>query len=325
MMGLSAGRDSRHILLELHRQQALPDLAWTLDFAGERDAVNIAAGLARRIGIRHSGVPVSVRDYLDRELKKNRDTRFVSTQHGWLVAAINTIAGYDAMYDGIGGDVLSAGLFLTQQNTTLLEQGKTDELVETIVGPHERVPLLRDSSLFPRSDALERVSQEFRRHLVAPDPISSFYFWNRTRRDIAAAPFALLRPVGRQVLTPYLDSDLFALLYSLPPSMTRDKQLHDEAITKAYPDFSDVPYGHKNPVPWNVLRAEALAAIRYILQHHSPLHRFRVTASLVRTMLRSRYAAEAAGTSRLAVYLTQVHNAVPGSSPPRELGDNNDQ
>lgn len=307
-MGLSAGRDSRHIFLELWRQKALPDLCWTLDFPGESDAVDIARQLTSRAGVPHTAVTVPHRDFLAREIRKNQATSFSSIQHSGMVPALGVIEPDDVLYDGIGGDVLSAGLFLTEERVKLVESGRIDEFIETIISKGSW-SILRDAALFPRRTALERVSAEFRRHLSAPDPVSSFYCWTRTRRDIGASAFALIRPQGQTVLAPYLDEDLFRFLSGLTARMTVDHRLHTDAITKAYTEFVDIPYGSKNYVPWSVHRSEALAAMKYIALRRTPLlMKTRFAAALFRTTISRSRGEDAFWLSRLAIYFTGLSN-----------------
>ena len=47
-----------------------------------------------------------------------------------------------------------------------------------------------------------------------PDPIKSFNFWNRNRRELALWAYSVLRDVPH-VYTPYLDHDLFDFLMGL--------------------------------------------------------------------------------------------------------------
>jgi hypothetical protein len=161
--------------------------------------------------------------------------------------------------------------------------------------------------MFPREDALHRVSTEFRRHLAAPDPISSFYFWTRTRRDIGASAFGLLRPNGQTMFAPYLDADLFRFLASLPASMNVDHQFHTDTIARAYPEFNDVPYGQKNPTPRSVWRTEALAAMREVAFSRNPLiDKPGTLIRLIRSLLWASHAMDAFWLSRLPVYFRQI-------------------
>jgi asparagine synthase (glutamine-hydrolysing) len=92
----------------------------------------------------------------------------------------------------------------------------------------------------PRQRAIERLVQETLLHASAPNPTSSFFFWNRTRREVALSPFGVMRPT--KVYAPYLDRDLFALLAGLPASVVMDRALHTDAIARAYPAVAGVRY-----------------------------------------------------------------------------------
>jgi hypothetical protein len=77
----------------------------------------------------------------------------------------------------------------------------------------------------------------------APNPTGSFFLANRTRREIALAPYALMRDVT--AYAPYLDRDLYDLLAALPAALLMDRALHTEAIAKAWPQYAAVPYERK--------------------------------------------------------------------------------
>jgi hypothetical protein len=98
------------------------------------------------------------------------------------------------------------------------------------------------SKRFTRALALDRVRTELEAHLSAPDPISSFFCWNRTRREIALAPYGLLANVP-VAFAPYLDYDVFDHLTSLPLGLMADREFHDDSILRGYPTFSHVSFG----------------------------------------------------------------------------------
>ena len=250
---LSGGRDSRHILLALVDAGCPPDACITVEHFPPRAShdATIAAELCRRLGLPHVVLPQ--RDRMCAEHEKNRRTHFCSDEHAQFV----TLADHLAMdtletYDGIGGDVLSQSSYLTPDAVDTFERGDAEEAAEflldgygvavseaaldTLLSPRLRRRLGRDR-------AIARLAREIRHHLDAPNPIASFFFWNRTRREVALAPYGLLRDVV--VHAPYLDHGVFDLLMSLPVRSLLDRQLHSEAIAVAYPGVRDVPYARR--------------------------------------------------------------------------------
>lgn len=243
IVALSGGCDSRHILLELAAQRRLPKLAVTMAIPDRPTEVSIASELAARVGIPHSVLEPSPSATASDEAWKNWRTDFMTTEHGWM-AGLGRIRMRDTVpwWDGIGGDVLSAGLFLEEANLACFRQGRLDQLADSLVldGP---VALARDQALFPRQAAVIAVHAELKRHAAAPNPVGSFYFWNRTRVAVAAAAFQLLRGDGPEsVLTPYLDWDLWEHLASLPAEMYVDHRFHVDTVATAYPGFASLPY-----------------------------------------------------------------------------------
>jgi hypothetical protein len=277
-----------------------------VDLPSKPDEASIAKQLCERLGVAHSLVHLN-RRYADLEIAKNRITSFSSLQHAWLAEAVlDGVADSPVLFDGIGGDVLSAGLFLTEQRVKLLAENRIDELVEDIVGRNQLL-MFRDTSLFPLQRALEKVNEEFRKHLGAPDPISSFYFWNRTRRDIGCAAFALLRQGQKTVFAPYLDPDLCSFLAGLQPAITSDHQLHTQVIAKAYPEYADIPYAQKSVKPLTHYRKIAADMLRYVLTNSSPLiDRKRVSLQLFRALVSSSHTADVLYLGPSVVYATEL-------------------
>jgi asparagine synthase (glutamine-hydrolysing) len=240
VLALSGGADSRHILLALHAQKALPEYVLTVAIPGRPSEVRIAAQITERALVPHRiTAPLPRRAFAD-ERWKNEACDFMSLEHGWF-SHVGQQRDQLGWWDGIAGDVLSAGLFLEDWNLELVRQNRLDELADRLVqtGP---VPYFRDQSLFVRTDAVHAVRAELAKHQQAPNPVGSFYFWNRTRIQIGACAFGLLSPHGQPVLTPYLDRELWSFLSSLPAEMLVDRKLHTDAIARGYPDFADIPY-----------------------------------------------------------------------------------
>ena len=113
VLPLSGGRDSRHILFELHRAGHLPACCLTTyEFPpySTLEDVRIAKLLSSRLGLRHE-IVAQPRRSLPMEILKNRLTDLGSSEHAWSVALAMRMAEHaTTVWDGIGGDVLSGGI-----------------------------------------------------------------------------------------------------------------------------------------------------------------------------------------------------------------------
>lgn len=251
---LSGGRDSRHILFELYKQGIVPDRCLTVRRrAGSQDEdVRVAQMICKRLGLRHETVEQTV-DRFSAECKKNAETGYSVQEHGWFVALGDLVKTnrWVNLYDGLAGDVLSAGLFLDRERLDMFQNEAFDQLAESVLGPEGYIPrLLSTSSLerFSRAKAVAKLKAELVTHASAPNPVGSFYFWNRTRRCVALSPFRLLRDTPN-LITPFLEHKLFDLLSSLPAEHFLDHSFHTEAISRAYPELSDLAYEDKSQKP----------------------------------------------------------------------------
>lgn len=249
---VSGGRDSRHILLELARQGVRPRSCATVKYRppATNEDVRIARLLADRLDIEHVELE-RPKSFFRAELNDVALTNYCGGGHGWVQPVASNFAGrYTTIYDGLAGSVLSGGFMLAEDKAKLFRQGGFNELALTLVGENRNEGALRNifSRDFYRKISLEktvdRLARELRAHAEAPNPVLSFVFWNRTRRCVASIPFAIFHGVP-VVHVPYLDHELFDLLFSLDASVVEHNRLHDEAIRRAYPDFADIPYENK--------------------------------------------------------------------------------
>lgn len=250
---LSGGRDSRHILFELDAQGHRPRCCLsTHDGQAKGIAdVHIAARVAGALGLPLTVIEPSP-PALERMARKNLLTSFCSDEHDWLLAVRDHPAANGvALYDGIAGDTLSSpGHFVTAGRVRLYREAAPERLAADFItsfGSCSETALahLLSPALYrrvPREAALARLAAEIARHLDAPNPIKSFTFWNRGRREIALAPFALLAAPGRTVYAPYLDHDLFDFLSAMRVEEMLTGNLHEETIHRAYPRHVDIPF-----------------------------------------------------------------------------------
>lgn len=254
---LTGGRDSRHILLALHAAGCPPDACVTVAHFPPRgnDDVAIASDLCRRLGISHVVLP-QPRDRVCLERRKNRRTHFCADEHAQFVVLADYLGEETAeTYDGIAGDVLSQSSHLTPEIVDRFERGDEDGVAASLLdGSGTSVSESGlDALLAPevrrrwsRDRAVARLRTEIRRHFDAPNPVASFFFWNRTRREIALSPYGLMRDVI--VYAPFLDREVYDLLASLPARSLLDRRLHTDAIARAYPQMDDVLYEQKRRV-----------------------------------------------------------------------------
>jgi asparagine synthase (glutamine-hydrolysing) len=251
VLPLSGGRDSRHILLELHHQNRLPDLCITTRYYRNRSNQDfrLAPQVANAVGAPWRSIEPR-RSQFRAELDKNRITGFCADEHGWALGIRDFLAEHQfrTSFDGIGGDVLSVCRFQSETQVSLFRAGRLDQIIDELLhvwSPGEswlkavlRPELYRQ---VPLDRARARIKCELLRFVECPNPVAAFYFWNRIRREIALYSFRIIPP-GVMVFCPYLDSDLFDFLSALPAEITVDKTFHDETIATAYPEFARLPY-----------------------------------------------------------------------------------
>ena len=248
---LSGGRDSRHILLELCEAGRPPSLCLTARHYPPRtdEDAELATQVATALAVRHVVLDQPERR-LRSELLKNLKTGFCADEGTAFMAIGDYLAGEEwAVFDGIGGDVLSAGLFLNEGRLALFEAGRFSALAESFLWAEERVTgLLSDEyrRRWSHELAVEHLALELRRHADAPNPVGSFIFWNRTRREIALFPYGFYGP-GLTPICPFLDHEVYDFLASLPASLLLDRQFHTRTILRAHPRYAHVPFESRAP------------------------------------------------------------------------------
>lgn len=248
---LSGGRDSRHIILELCESGHRPKFCATVrpfpPSTGED--VRIASEIARALNTDHVVIDQTASRF-QAELRKNVVTNFCADEHAWLLAAADYMTGKArTIYDGIGGDVLSESRYLSKERLDQFGSGSYEALAR---GFFEHKPESIQMFVHPENRAItgdeeviHRLVKELKRHENAANPVTSFVFWNRTRREIALSPYAVFRQVPT-VFSPFLDHDVYDFLASLPAEIQLEGRLHTDTIRRAYPRYAHIPFEDKN-------------------------------------------------------------------------------
>ncbi|MGI8546522.1 MAG: hypothetical protein ACR2M1_04190 [Gemmatimonadaceae bacterium] len=326
---LSGGRDSRHIFLELCKAGRRPDVALSIGSPGGYSLpdVETARVLAARTGVRHVTAPLPEARWCAQQ-ESITAAHLCTSEHWWfepLVRYLREVSGAGTsvtVFEGVAGDVLSTPFLKTPLRQTLYDQGRLRDLAENLSADEGYLPsvLPRDwYRRFSRELAMERLVLELEKHREAPNPLSSFFFFNRTRRVTSIPPTVFFGAHAR-VWCPYLDADLWNFLASLPPAIVQSDtggSFHDVAIRRAYPDFADIPYAGKRYTRSRNSGYERRAIIDMAraVRASAPelVRRSFLWPRLARGLVDSSSAADTAGLSSMVAYLTQLSRAMTTS------------
>lgn len=315
---LSGGRDSRHIFLEMCASGSSPDIAVTVGGWKQQTLdAEIAAALSDRAGVRHTILSLPDSRW-HAQSSAMPATHLCTFEHWWLQNLISFIGAFDgeaAVYEGAAGDVLSTAVLKSEKRRRQYAEGQFSELAESILDPE---PYFRQFlpnawyGRFGRELAVDRLVTELKRHAEAPNPLASFFVYNRTRRVTSIPPTTLFSPHAT-VWCPYLDADVWDFLSSLEPELLESDAIfsfHDDAIHRAYPKFADIPFSAK----WGVkprrrryeLRTVAEMITGTIGARHVPIRGTFLWPRLARGLIDSGYTTEAADLASIVAYLTAL-------------------
>lgn len=252
---LTAGRDSRHILYEALKQGRKPSYTLTANHLPLRpngDAP-IAALVSNKLEIPHTTVGPAD-SYVKTEYEKFETLGWLSLEHIFAGPIVDYLSkSPNTVFEGTGIDSYLAPAFVKEDQFRLFESGKLDELInEFRIYKEEEIPwltsFLKKELTFERAAAL--IIPELLNYEKHPNPLGSFLFWNRTRRNIALAPFSLFEITGSRVLAPYSELSLLSFVMSIPATLLFDGKFRDDALAKAYPEYSSLPFEkHGSPSP----------------------------------------------------------------------------
>jgi asparagine synthase (glutamine-hydrolysing) len=274
---LSGGRDSRHILLELCHSGHRPDFCVTVDQYPPRSNadVDIAKVLAAAVNIEHF-VMRQPASQLKQELHKNTITEFLAEHPVWALAIETFLRNkVDVAYDGIAGDSLSGGLFMSPELLKYYEMGMTLDCARYHLDIHNSEGILESCldpiayASFNRQLALESVYEQVKQFEGTPSPSGLYYFWGRTRRNISLIPFRILNRFV-EIRAPYLDYDLYDFLTSLPAPWQLDSGFHTQVIQRAYPRYKHIAYAAES-LTTSGYTSHILNVLKYLILNRSKL------------------------------------------------------
>jgi asparagine synthase (glutamine-hydrolysing) len=323
---LSGGHDSRHILLELCRTGRRPMLCVSMPHFLPRvsDDPEIASMVASALGVPHRILeqPPSRLGVIQ---ARNLKTGFCADEHKWAMRMGEVLAReVDTVYDGIGGDVLAEGTNLTRDRLDMFGEGKFVQLAERMFWTRESAlrSCLQPAAYrrFSKEAAIESLVRELRKYADAPNPVSAYFFWTHTRREISLIPFRILSGV-RQVHTPFLDGDLVDFMYALPPEHLMDHEFHTAALQRAFPEMAHVPFevyrvGRTSESQGHFRRFARELAWYCLAAPSTMVNKKRVVPRLVRAMLNGDYRKLQGTAPDWVAYL--LHLEQVASTPPRD-------
>lgn len=297
VLPLSGGRDSRHILFELRDANRAPAACVTVRHFPPRanDDEVVARDICDALGLRHCVIP-QPRTRASLERRKNLLTHLCTDEHAQFVVLADHLRAHTReTYDGIAGDVLSQSTYLRPEVHALFRRADYEGVAAFVLDGYgttmsqpalERVLAPAFCRELSRARAIARLSAEIVRHAGAPNPTGSFFLNNRTRREVALAPYALMRDLT--VHAPYLDRDLFDFLAALPAEQLMDRALHSDAIARAWPQLAHLAYERKGATlddRW-AQRRLAAATLAAVLRPRSRalLRRQRLVPALAATL-----------------------------------------
>jgi asparagine synthase (glutamine-hydrolysing) len=307
---LSGGRDSRHILLELVAMGSPPACCYTSSYSTMLEDVRVAREVCASLRVPHCESRIPEKDDIVRtELEKNDLISFQALEHGWTWLLAETMADAEAVsYDGIAGDVLSAGHFHDDENSRLYRAGRFEELARRLA-PDMTLVLLptRWQEAAAGADLHAALITELLRYQHTQNPMMFFFLYNRSRRAVSPTIQSLFGRVLRAAYAPFLDQDVFDFLAGLPEEMFVDKKFHTQAIARAHPGIGEMAFAKKTPISRDLQRRYATQGFRFALGASSPLFdRRAVLLRFARSLLLRRYEPEANWVLHQAVMLYQL-------------------
>jgi hypothetical protein len=288
---LTGGRDSRHQLYELCLAGHKPTAAHSIGeyILASNDEMEAAAAVAQATQVQHVIINQTQSPFA-LEIRNNLATNFCADEHSWLWPLADHLRGkFKTIYDGLGGSIFDRGFQLTETRLGLCDAGRLHELADDLMVKEHTLSILSHTlrAQCPRELAIARLTEELRIHINTPNPIDSFLFYTRTRRESVLSSCRVL-DASHTVICPFIDLALINHLASLPGRMMLDHNFHDETIHRAFPKYAHIPFGPKGgPLRMNWSQARRLTCELSMLLSTRSVSQFVRYSFLIPRMLRS--------------------------------------
>ena len=249
VMPLSAGRDSRMMLLELNELGTIPDEVVTIG-SKANDDVRIASLIADRMNIPFRLIKPTQLGWMDIERNRHEMCGFEAIEHSWLMPLWHDLSRLESgWFDGLGCGAVIRNSVNDEFALELLRSKRDSDWARllysrTAAPSEELVDQITPCSPVPIADhgeVLGFLQDELQHHRAQPNPITSFTFHNWGRRSIALNPFGICR-TATSIGVPFMDRDLVEWSLSIPAEWCFNHDIQTLACHRLYPEFADVPF-----------------------------------------------------------------------------------
>lgn len=317
---LSGGMDSRHILFGLHSAGYRPKFCITSKYFPPMTAADpdIAARVTETLDLKHIIIEPLESEF-EAVIWRNNVTNFCASEHHWMKTMTDyLVREVETVYDGLGGDVLSAiedELRIEKERYEFFSGGKFEELADLLLIKNglKKLFIPEVFKKLSRDVAVRHLGGELEKYAGYPDPSNTSWFCTRTRRMIALAPYSVLSGVPH-VFSPFLDHDLVDFLLSLPRDLKWGTDIHGETIRRAYPEYAHIPFTVRADTDYPEHRAnrKVIREFTKFFIRRKPKRALRYRYIIPRLLayeFTERYASAQSGFITLLTYLYQLEEA----------------
>ena len=249
VMPLSAGRDSRMMLLELNRLDSIPRELVTIG-SRANDDVRIARLIADRMNIPFRLISPTRLGWVDIEKHRHELCGFEAIEHSWLIPLWQDLSrNGSGWFDGLGCGAVIRNSVNDEFALDLLRSKRDSDwarlfFTRTAAPSEDWIDRITQCSPVPiasHGEVVDFMQEELDHHRDRPNPITSFTFHNWGRRSIALNPFGICRRTT-SIGVPFMDRDLVEWSLSIPAEWCFDHDIQTRACHRLYPGFADVPF-----------------------------------------------------------------------------------